>query len=296
MTTLVSFWLGGLLVVVAALKVWRSQQAATALATYGISDVRLQRAGVFSLVCTELALAGGLAAGASWAAGAIAGLFLLFAVATLAALLAGRKGRPCACFGSASKLSWSSPARASALAIVAAVLAIGWLPSAPAGYDRWLTVGLSVSFAAAGALALAVFALAREVGVLRLGASAGGALEIPEEGPAVGTPQAWAVEIEAGARAVLRLAIFTSEGCPLCAQVAPSVAHVAADPLLAVRIFDEAADAALWAQAGVPGSPYAVVLSLEGVALAKGTFNSLSQLESVVATGRFRERGLSVAA
>jgi hypothetical protein len=296
MTTLVSFWLGGFLVVVAALKVWRSKQAATALVTYGISDARLQRVGVSSLVCSELALAGGLAAGASWAAGAIAGLFLLFAAATLAALLAGRKGRPCACFGSASRLGWSSPARASALAIVAGVLALGWLPSAPVGYDRWLTVGLSVSFAAAGALALAVFALAREVGVLRLGSSARGALEIPEEGPAVGTPQALAVAVEAGARAVLRLAIFTSEGCPLCAQVAPSVSHVAADPLLAVRIFDEAVDAAVWAQAGVPGSPYAIVLSLEGVALAKGTFNSLSQLESVVATGRFRERGLSVAA
>ena len=70
--------------------------------------------------------------------------------------------------------------------------------------------------------------------------------------------------VEAGPRAALRLAVFTSEGCPLCAQVAPAVAHVAADPLLAVRIFDEHADAPCGAQAGVPGSPYAVALSVEG--------------------------------
>ena len=102
--------------------------------------------------------------------------------------------------------------------------------------------------------------------------------------------------IEPAPRAALRLAVFSSEGCPLCAQVAPAVAHVAADPLLAVRVFDEHADAAVWRAAAVPGSPYAVALSGDGVALAKGTFNSLGQLESVLATARSRERGLSVAA
>jgi hypothetical protein len=32
----------------------------------------------------------------------------------------------------------------------------------------------------------------------------------------------------------------------------------------------------------VPGSPYAVVLAADGVVLAKGTFNSLYQLESLL--------------
>jgi hypothetical protein len=94
----------------------------------------------------------------------------------------------------------------------------------------------------------------------------------------------------------LRLAVFSSEGCPLCAQVAPAVEHVAADPLLAVRVFDEHDDAPVWLAAGVPGSPYAVALNSDGVALAKGTFNSLGQLESVLATARSRERGLALAA
>jgi len=92
------------------------------------------------------------------------------------------------------------------------------------------------------------------------------------------------------------VAIFTSESCPLCAQLAPAVEHLAGDPLLAVGVFDEHADAAVWAQAAVPGSPYAVVLSVDAVVLANGTFNSLSQLESVLATARSRERGPALAA
>jgi hypothetical protein len=251
---------------------------------------------VWVLISIELGLACALMVGVPWAAVAVTGLFFSFAVATLLALLAGRAGRPCACFGSDSRLGWSSPARAVALALAAGVLALGWLPAAPSAYDRWLTVGLSISVGALAALALAVLALAREVGVLRLAASGAGALEIPEEGPEIGSTQVWAASIDGSPRAELQLAVFTSEGCPLCRQVEPVVAHLARDPLLSVHSFDELADTATWTQAGVPGSPYAVVLSLEGVALAKGTFNSLSQLESVLATGRFREQGLSVAA
>jgi hypothetical protein len=51
----------------------------------------------------------------------------------------------------------------------------------------------------------------------------------------------------------MMLAIFSSEGCPLCRRVAPAVAHVAADPLLAVRIFDETAGAAI---EGLPRGRY----------------------------------------
>jgi hypothetical protein len=90
--------------------------------------------------------------------------------------------------------------------------------------------------------------------------------------------------------------VFTSAGCPLCTQVAPAVDHVAADPRLSVRVFDEHDDASIWRAAAVPGSPYAIALSEDGVALAKGTFNSLDQLESVLATARSRERGPALAA
>ena len=46
----------------------------------------------------------------------------------------------------------------------------------------------------------------------------------------------------------------------MCRRLAPAVNYVAADPLIAVRVFDEVADATTWAAADVPGSPYAVAL------------------------------------
>lgn len=285
-----------ILCVSAGSKAWRVDQAAQALATYGISHARLQLSIAWGLIAVELGLSAALIAGAPGAAEATVALFLAFAVLTSAALLAGRRGRPCACFGSASRLSWTSPVRALLLAAVAALVAFGRLPTAPSAYDRWLTVGLAMSIAAVAALALAVLALAREVGVLRLQAGSHGALELEDEGPSVGASQAWATDIPAGRRALVKLAVFTSDGCPLCRRVAPAISHVAADPLVAVGIFHELADAPIWTQAAVPGSPYAVALDLEGLALAKGTFNSLAQLESILATARDRARTVPVAA
>ena len=295
-TTIVSIWLALVLAASAALKAHRPARSAAALATYGIDAAPLQRGALWTLVTCEAALAIALAARVGWAPAAAGALFLLFAGATTLALALGRAGRPCACFGSSSRLGWASPLRALALALVVSATALGAFPGAPTGYARWLTLGLSLALAALAALAVAVIALAREVGVLRLSLGSRGALEIPEEGPALGAHQPWASALPRESRTLVSLAVFTSEGCPLCTQVAPAVAHVAADPLVALRVFDEHADEATWRQAGVPGSPYAIALNDAGVALAKGTFNSLGQLESVLATARSRERGLPLAA
>ncbi len=296
MTTAVSVWLALILCAAAGSKAWQADRAAAALATYGILRVRVQRVAVWALVTVELALAGAVVLGVAGAMAAVSGLFLVFAFVTLTALLAGRGGLPCACFGSSSRLSWASLIRAGAVALLAGTAALGWLGQAPAGYDRWLTAGLSLGVAAIAVLAVAVLALAREVGVLRMAATGRGALEIPEEGPRLGVAQEWALALPMSSRALLGLAIFTSEGCPLCRQLEPAQRHVEADPLLAVRVFDERNDAATWTQAEIPGSPYAVALDRDGVALAKGTFNSLAQLESIVATARARERGLALVA
>jgi hypothetical protein len=296
-TTLVSIWLALALGASAAAKAWRSPQAAPALATYGVRGVGRQRSTLWLLIVGELAAAAALVAGLGWSLAAAAVLFALFTATTTAALLAGRGGRPCACFGGSSRLGWATPLRAAAPALLALAAALGCFPRTPSGYDRWLTLGFSLSVVAIAGLAVAVLALAREVGVLRLSAGeARGALEIESEGPELGESQPWAQMIETGPRTLLRLAVFSSDGCPLCGQVAPAVEHVAGDPLLAVQGFDEHRDAGVWAAAAVPGSPYAVALSLDGVALAKGTFNGLGQLESVLATARARERGLTLAA
>jgi hypothetical protein len=66
------------------------------------------------------------------------------------------------------------------------------------------------------------------------------------------------------------------------------VASLAGDPLLAVASFEESTDRKLWDELAVPGSPYAVALSVDGTVLAKGTFNNLAQLESVVAAAQRR--------
>jgi hypothetical protein len=62
---------------------------------------------------------------------------------------------------------------------------------------------------------------------------------------------------------------------------------------VALRRFDEVADAEAWALADVPGSPFAVALDAAGTVLAKGTFNSGAQLESVLATAERRRGALS---
>jgi Methylamine utilisation protein MauE len=296
MATAVSIWLGLALSAAAALKAWRLEDSARALATYGIAGAGRRRAAVWTIVCLELCVGCALLAGLPGAAWAAAALLACFAAATSAALLAGRGGRPCACFASTSRLSWVSPLRALALMACAVALGSGLLEPAPYGYARWLTAALALCVAAIALLAVALLALAREVGTLRLGADARGALEIPDEGPTLGERQTWSSAIPVPAEAVLVVAMFTSDGCPLCRQLAPAMRHVAADPLLGARVFDERLDAGVWTRAAVPGSPYAVALTVEGVALAKGTFNSLGQLESIVATARARERGLALAA
>lgn len=75
----------------------------------------------------------------------------------------------------------------------------------------------------------------------------------------------------------------------MCRTLEPAVEYFGRDPDVALRTFDERRDAAAWRALDVPGSPYAVALGLDGTVLAKGTFNSLGQLESVLATAERRE-------
>jgi hypothetical protein len=60
-----------------------------------------------------------------------------------------------------------------------------------------------------------------------------------------------------------------------------------------VRRFDEVADAGAWALADVPGSPFAVAVGADGTVLAKGTFNSGAQLETVLAAAERRRGAIS---
>jgi len=141
--------------------------------------------------------------------------------------------------------------------------------------------GLIAALAALTIVAVALLALAREVGELRLAIAPQAALSLADEGPPLGSRLELIDRFEKDAP--LCVAVFSSPGCALCRALEPSLRLVASDPEVELEVFDEEQDAEVWRELAIPGSPYAVVLSPDGEALAKGTFNSLFQLESVLA-------------
>jgi hypothetical protein len=291
LSVLASLALGAVLLGAAALKLADRAGTQAALATYGVRDARVADIGWAALVALEIGLAVGVAAGVERAAMAAAVLMAAFASVQGLALLAGRAGAPCACLGARGRLGAASLARTAALA--AAFAALPLLPHSSPGAEGWMAIGLGVALLGLAALGVAVLALAREVGALRLALGPQGALEVPEEGPEVGGRTAlvedFADELIPGR---LGLAVFTSEGCRMCRALAPAVDAFARDPRIVLREYDEERDAAAWALADVPGSPFAVALDAGGTVLAKGTFNTAAQLESVLAAAERRRRAL----
>jgi hypothetical protein len=254
---------------------------------------------VYGSALFALALVAGLAADGggfaptSWgwstvAAAAVAAWLLAGAGALAVALARGRAGAPCGCLGSASRVSRAAVGRN--LAFAAAFAAVPSLPAGDPTAETWLALGLGVALLAIAALTVAVLSVAREVAELRLRAGPQAALEIPHEGPEVGSRTALINQFDRDARTRFALAVFTSEGCAVCRSLDPAVALVARDPLVALRVFDEHRDEEAWRALDVPGAPYAVALSLDGTVRAKGTFNSAAQLESVLAAAERRER------
>jgi hypothetical protein len=266
----------------AAAKVVRPRASSDALASFGLPGNAERRVVWALLVATEVVLGGGIATGSVGAAYAAAALMLAFGAALVGAILRGRAGLPCGCFGARSRIGWRAVARNVGLAALFAAL-----PSVPAlrpSATGWLAIGLGVAIAAICALAVAVLALAREVGALRLAVGPQSALDVAYEGPEIGSRVDLAGRFHTGPEARLALAVFTSASCPVCSALEPSIDFVARDPRVAVSVFDELRDGDVWSALDVPGSPYAVGLGLDGTVLAKGTFNSLAQLESVVTT------------
>ena len=241
------------------------------------------------LIAVEVALAAGVAAGFDGAAVAAAVLMLAAAGALGRALVDGKEGAPCACFGARSRGSRLGGARA--LALSAAFLALPFVPHADPSADAWLAAGLGLALVAVAGLTVAVLALAREVGMLRLALGPQSALEVPEEGPPLGADTNLAGHLDPRVDAsVLGLAVFTSEGCRMCRQLAPAVHALGRDPHVALVELDEVRDAEHWRRLDIPGSPFAIAIDQQGRVLAKGTFNSLAQLESVLAAAERRMR------
>jgi uncharacterized membrane protein YphA (DoxX/SURF4 family) len=277
--------LGLVLLASAVLKLADPAGTRAALATYGLPARRVAW-GV--LVAVEAALGVAVAAGFAAAAYAAAALLAVFCAAQAVALASGHGGAPCACFGARGRISRGSVGRTALLA--AAFAALPLLPSGEPTTEGWLAIGLGVALVGVVVLGVALLALAREVGMLRAAMDPrSAALEVPHEGPEVGarTTLAERFELTPGR---LGLAVFSSDGCGLCRALEPEVSAFGADPRVELQRFDELRDADAWAAADVPGSPFAVALDADGTVLAKGTFNSGAQLESVLAAAE-RRRG-----
>jgi hypothetical protein len=279
--------LGLVLVAAAGMKAAGGAAARAALSTYGRRSPRLAFGAWAGLIAVEGALGIAVGAGAVWAARAAALVMTAACGVQIAALLAGRGGAPCACFGARGRLSERSAGRTAVLAAALALAPI--LPRSAPTTDQWLAIGLGFALLGLVALSVVVLALAREVGMLRLSVAPRGALEISHEGPEIGafSPLAQEFELRPG---VIGLAVFSSEGCGLCRALAPAIEAFGAHPGVVLRTFDEVRDAGAWAAADVPGSPFAIALGSDGSVLAKGTFNTGAQLESVLATAE-RRRG-----
>ena len=162
------------------------------------------------------------------------------------------------------------------------------------------------------ALSILVLALARQVGTLHLRLGPRGALEVDEEGPALGeAPEPIDTRALDGRGATVggpgrqQLVLFVSAGCPVCREVAPALPAaargagltplvVADGPAEAVRATygslaaPVVVDPAVAEAYAVPGTPYAVVLDETGTVRAKGTVNNLEQVEGLVDTARRR--------
>jgi len=280
--------LGAVLAGSAVVKLASPESSRAALGTFDIHGERLRWAAWTLLIAVELGLAAQVIAGSESAAWLAAAFLTALAAALVGAILRGRAGAPCACFGSRSVVGWSSVARNLGLAACFAVLP--FLPQHSPSTDEWLAVGLVIALLACLGLGVAVLVLAREVGMLRLRLGPGSALEIPNEGPAVGTRTGLTDRMSGLTSAGIGLALFTSEGCHVCRGLGAAIETLRGEPDLAVEVFDEVADAEAWRELGIPGSHYAIALDSSGTVLAKGTFDNLAQLESVLATAG-RRRG-----
>ena len=277
--------LAAVLGVAAALKLRSPRAAAAGLATFGVPRP-LRLAAAIALGALEALLAVGVAAGSATAAYAAAALLAVFAIAVGVALARGARGAPCGCFGARSRVGSASVLRNVALA--AAFAAIPSLPSGSPTTEGWLAIAVAAAFACIAVLTVAVLALAREVGMLRLRLGAESALDVADEGPPLGSHVDLRERFPPDAPAPLALAVFSSDGCRLCQSLRPVVAAFARDPLVAVEVFDEVRDADIWSALRIPGSPFAVAVDRHGAVRAKGTFNSYGQLESILAAAERR--------
>jgi hypothetical protein len=272
--------LGGVFLIAGAGKLIRLDQFRESLESYRLARARPLLAWLVPLA--ELAVGGALITDASGAGWAAMGLLAVFSLALAAELATGASPESCGCLVPGAGLpARFALIRNALLGAVAVAVAAGLRPRL--GEAFWLASFLSLWLLVAGLGAL-VFALYRQVGVLHLRLGPRGAFEHDAESLPLGD--------QAPPETAASLVVFTSPSCPVCAQIVPGLRAISRDHALAVvhAQEDDARGRELHRAFDVPGTPYAVYVGGDGSVRAKGAVNTLEQLESVVVTGRARER------
>jgi methylamine dehydrogenase accessory protein MauD len=178
--------------------------------------------------------------------------------------------------------------------------------------NGWWLASYLVLWGVVITLVLLVLALARQIGTLHLRLGPRGALELDEEGPPLGEAPERVDRRELHGQAVSvggpgspQLVLFVSPGCPVCLEVLPSLPVAARAGRMDARVVVDAEqeDAPGYGKGieapvvvgpdvarayRIPGTPYAVVLDGLGVVRAKGSVNTMEQLEGLVDTARRR--------
>lgn len=156
----------------------------------------------------------------------------------------------------------------------------------------WWVAAFVVQWILLIVLAVIVVALARQVGTLHLRLGPRGALEIDDEGPALGEavlPTTARADdgstVTVGGPGPLRLVAFTSPTCAVCREVVPAIPAAAAAASVVPQIVHDPEVERSW---DVPGTPFLVVLDESGVVRAKGTVNNLEQVEGLLDTAARR--------
>jgi uncharacterized membrane protein YphA (DoxX/SURF4 family) len=273
-------------VITGGILVWAALSKATSrdaerLAPYGIPR-SLRASAYWLLAVVEGALGILLLAGVGAAAFAALGLGAVFIAALIFARLRGIRRLDCGCFGSKERSVEFLIARAVGFTALAALAAFPFEVGSPTRDTAVLValVTLGVAVVILGALVLALY---RQVGILTLRVGPGVALELAEEGPLLGEQ---APLLEGLLRSGPELAVFFSPGCRLCRQLAPAVRALGREGI-DVHMVYENEDPETFGRWVVPGTPFAVHV-VDGIVAAKGTVNTLEQLEQLITVGTER--------
>ncbi|HXV95872.1 MAG TPA: MauE/DoxX family redox-associated membrane protein [Gaiellaceae bacterium] len=284
MSTIARIVVGLLLLWAAAAKLRRREDLPDWLTAYGV-PARWARETAWAVTAAEAVVGVLVLLGIALPLSAYAAVALgvVFVAALAQARLRGVERLRCGCFGASEGRTTHLLARAGGFTALALVAAFGGGIEVSASSDTVVAAMLVLLSGAVVLLALLVLALYRQVGVLTLRIGPRVPFELAEEGPQLGQA---APALDGLRSRRSEVVFFFSSTCSLCRQLSAGVAALARQGL-AVRVVEEELEEDAFTRWNVPGTPFVVHL-VDGVVAAKGTVNTLEELETLLDTGRAR--------